>query len=297
MTNDGHDTNITFASAWERDTIAPLLNNDYFMNNTLILLTFDETETYTQPNKIFSILLGGAIPDSLKGTTDDTFYNHYSSISTISVNWGLPSLGRWDCEANVFELVASKTGYKNAVVDTANLYFNQSYPGPLSHSLYIPDWPVPETSAKCASGLGVLKSVQAAYANMAPTYNYTNVYPYDAPANNSNGGTPVTGSQVTGGQVPGTSSSSSHKHLSGGGIAGIAIGIVAFLALCVGAFLYRRRTQQGIPQPKQGQNGERWEKPELDGKSVQLTELADNDPVELPNNPATAVELPTAVHQ
>lgn len=197
MTNDGHDTNITFASLWERSAIGPLLNNSYFMNNTLILLTFDETETYTEGNKIFSILLGGAIPDDLKGTTDDTFYNHYSTISSVSVNWGLPSLGRWDCEANVFALVANKTGYKNAKVDTTNLYFNESYPGPLSDLLYVPQWPVPNTTATCASGMGVLDTVKSTYKNAAQSYNYTNVYPYDAAADNNNDGTPVTGGHAS----------------------------------------------------------------------------------------------------
>jgi acid phosphatase len=193
MTDDGHDTNITFAASWERNWITPLLNNSYFMDNTLILLTFDEIETYPEPNKVFSILLGGAIPDSLKGTTDDTFYNHYSTISSVSVNWGLPSLGRWDCEANVFALVANKTGYANAKVDTSNLFFNSSYPGPLSDTLYISEWPTPNTAAKCASGLGVLDTVKSAFANISESYNYTNVYPYDAAADNNAGGTPVTG--------------------------------------------------------------------------------------------------------
>jgi acid phosphatase len=98
MTNDGHDTNIAVASTWERGFFAPLLNNSYFMKDSLILLTFDENETYKKPNHIFAILLGGAIPENLKGTTDNTFYNHYSTIATVSQNWGLPSLGRWDCE-------------------------------------------------------------------------------------------------------------------------------------------------------------------------------------------------------
>src|SRR6201996_7230375 len=146
MTDDGHDTNVTFASTWERNWLNPLLNNTYFMNNTLILLTFDESETYTLQNKVFSILIGGAIPNNLKGTTDNTFYNHYSTIATVSANWGLPSLGRWDCQANVFELVAKKTGYKNYKVDTTNLFCNESYPGPLSDAEYIPTWPIPTTS-------------------------------------------------------------------------------------------------------------------------------------------------------
>ncbi len=86
------------------------MSNEYFWNNTLVLLTFDEDESYGIQNKMFSILVGGAIPANLKGTKDATFYNHYSTIATVSQNWGLPSLGRWDCHANVFEIVANKTG-------------------------------------------------------------------------------------------------------------------------------------------------------------------------------------------
>jgi len=188
MTDDGHDTNVTFASSWERRWLAPLMNNSYFMNNTLILLTFDETELYTVPNKPFAILLGGAIPAHLKGTKDNTFYNHYSAISTVSLNWGLPSLGRWDCAANVFQLVANKTGYTNYVVNTKNLYFNASYPGPLSDKKYDPTWPPPTTSQKCAGGKGVLPAIKALYSSMTPILNYSNPYPYDKAAGINTGG-------------------------------------------------------------------------------------------------------------
>lgn len=39
---------------------------------TLILLTFDETETYSVNNNIFTIALGGAVPAALVGTKDST---------------------------------------------------------------------------------------------------------------------------------------------------------------------------------------------------------------------------------
>lgn len=45
MTNDAHDTNITFASKWERPWVEKLLKNDYFMKDTLLLLTYDEDKT------------------------------------------------------------------------------------------------------------------------------------------------------------------------------------------------------------------------------------------------------------
>jgi acid phosphatase len=153
MSIDGHDTTVTFAGNWARN-----LNNSYFMNDTLIILTFDEDETYTDHNNVFTILLGGVIPTSLHNTTDNTFYNHYSTITSVELNWGLPSLGRWDCNANVLEIVANKTGYVNAIVNTTNLYFNSSYPGPVSDARYIPTWPAPDTTATCAAG-SILGSV------------------------------------------------------------------------------------------------------------------------------------------
>ncbi|KIW13110.1 hypothetical protein PV08_08297 [Exophiala spinifera] len=182
MTNDAHDTNITFAGSWLRTWMEPLLKNEYVMNNTVFLLTFDENDSYEISNKVFSVLIGGAIPDNLKGTTDSTFYNHYSSIASVSQNWGLPSLGRWDCHANVYDIVASKTGYKNAVVNINDLglYFNESYPGPFSDTQYVDAWPVPTNASTCANGKGVLPAVVQQINGRAPTFNYTNPYPYDA---------------------------------------------------------------------------------------------------------------------
>lgn len=99
MTSDGHDTSVTVAGEFMRGFVEPLLTNPNFMKNTLILITFDETETYTIRNNVFTILLGDALPSDLVGTTDDMYYNHYSGIATVESNWGLDSLGRWDVGA------------------------------------------------------------------------------------------------------------------------------------------------------------------------------------------------------
>ncbi|KAJ5757290.1 phosphoesterase-domain-containing protein [Penicillium nucicola] len=182
VTNDAHDTNITFGGKWERGYMANLLKNEYFMNNTMVLLTFDE-DGYVENNRVFSVLVGGAVPDHLKGTKDDTFYTHYSSIASVSANWGLPSLGRWDCGANLFEIVANKTGYVNYEVDTTNLLLNETYPGPAAIGWigkYSPVWPIPITDAKCSAGHGVLDSVKSQYGSLSPTYNYTSPFPIDA---------------------------------------------------------------------------------------------------------------------
>jgi hypothetical protein len=110
MTSDGHDTSATVAGKWCRSFLEPLLKDKNFMSNTLVLITWDENETYSQQNNILAILVGDAVPASLVGTTDKTFYNHYSELATVEANWDLPTLGRWDVGANVFKLVADKTG-------------------------------------------------------------------------------------------------------------------------------------------------------------------------------------------
>ncbi|KAL7953312.1 phosphoesterase family domain-containing protein [Trichoderma compactum] len=133
MTSDGHDTNVGVAGQWCRTFLEPLLNNKNFMDNTLVLLTWDESETYAQRNQILGILLGDAVPKHLVGTTDDNFYNHYSEIATVEANWNLHTLGRWDVGANVFDFVAKQTGDRLRKWPSTNAanshYWNASYAG------------------------------------------------------------------------------------------------------------------------------------------------------------------------
>src|SRR5204862_2383146 len=112
------------------------------------------------------VLIGDAVNSSLAGTTDNTFYTHYSQISTIEANWGLPHLGRGDVNpmmSNVFELVVNKTGYKNVVVADSDIpYYNQSEPGILNPKAYAPI-PTPNNTAPGAGGVGLLSSIASLY--------------------------------------------------------------------------------------------------------------------------------------
>lgn len=257
MTNDAHDTNITFASAWLRDFVSGLMDNDYFWNNTLLLLTFDESEHYSVQNRVFSILLGGAVPEDLIGTTDDTVYTHHSSIASVSANWGLPSLGRWDCGANIWEFVANKTGYTNWKIDPTKLLLNESLPGPLSakeYSQYRSSWPVPATDEKCSAGNGILPQVVQTYKGQKPTYNYTAPFPYDESAGldigvsySRDGITYVSGVNATTSTstttANGTSSSSpAHPSSSKGAAAGLTLpavgsGVMAVMIAALQGFI------------------------------------------------------------
>ncbi|KUL88482.1 hypothetical protein ZTR_05432 [Talaromyces verruculosus] len=255
MTNDAHDTNISFASVWERNFIEKLENYTDFWNESLILLTFDETGDYPIQNKVFSVLLGGAIPSDLVGTVDNTFYTHYSTLATVQANWGLPSLGRWDCGANIFQIVSNKTGYTNYQVDTTNLYMNSSFIGPLStntYSNYSSVWPVPATgNESCSAGHGILDSVKATWGALAPTYNYTSPFPFDTASHKDvnvpfsrNGTTWISGVNNTAlttktsnstGSTTGTSTSSSAGSTHTG--AASVNGVSGVLALAAGAVL------------------------------------------------------------
>ncbi|KAG8220160.1 phosphoesterase family-domain-containing protein [Butyriboletus roseoflavus] len=146
LRNDGHDTSVAFAAQWLQYWLVPLLQDPNFNTpRTLILLTFDENETASVNNQVYTLLLGGAIPQNLKNTTDNTFYTHYSTLSTVEANWNLGNLGRGDTNktlANVFDFVANVTGYKNNGLTNHSslplLNLTMTIPGPLNPQYYVP---------------------------------------------------------------------------------------------------------------------------------------------------------------
>ncbi|CZT04846.1 related to phosphate-repressible acid phosphatase precursor [Rhynchosporium graminicola] len=121
MTNDGHDSSVTVAGNFVRSFVEPLLSNPHFMKRTLVLISktnpfssprledladkfaaFDETESYSSDNKVFSLLLGDVVPASAHGTTSSSSYNHYSQMATVEQNWDLENLGLGDKDAAAF---------------------------------------------------------------------------------------------------------------------------------------------------------------------------------------------------
>ncbi|KAK6209460.1 hypothetical protein LQW54_006313 [Pestalotiopsis sp. IQ-011] len=176
MTSDGHDTDVSVAGTWTRNFLEPLLNDTRFMQNTLVLVTFDENESYTIQNQVLGILLGDAVPADLVGTTDDNYYNHYSEIATVSANWDLHTLGRFDVGANVFSVVADKTGDTirewSGDVPLANRYFNYSYAGHFNTDGGNSRYPGPQLGdCGLPHNRTVLPSITDAwYGNPAPVY-------------------------------------------------------------------------------------------------------------------------------
>lgn len=140
LIHDGHNTDIATSCNWTRSFVEPLLQNTYFNDNRLVYITWQaDTQHPTGRNQVAGILLGSAIPSQLVGTTDSSYYNHYSDLSTVEANWGLHHLGRWDVGANVWSFVASRTGdeirsWNEEIAGDSfeNYYWNQSYGGVFS---------------------------------------------------------------------------------------------------------------------------------------------------------------------
>jgi hypothetical protein len=167
QTSDGHDTSVSVAGKWCRDFLEPLINDkeSSFWSRTLVLITFDESETYPKSNRVFSLMLGDAVPEKLVGTTDKNWYNHYSELSTVEANWDLHTLGRFDVGANVFDFVGKKTGdhirhYTDATGNDPKIFYNSSYAGPLNENFEAAPYPVPNVNIESPrSGRTVLPSI------------------------------------------------------------------------------------------------------------------------------------------
>lgn len=181
MTSDGHDTSVTVAGEWTRNFLTPLLNDTRFMNNTLVLVTFDENSSYAIQNRVLAILLGDVIPAHLIGTTDANFYNHYSDIATVEANWDLNTLGRWDVGANVFSLVANKTGDVVREWDESTFgpldgrYYNQSYDGVFNDAPSFPVYPAPNLDIESPSGRKVSPAIKAKWVGSTSPDYYSDV--------------------------------------------------------------------------------------------------------------------------
>ncbi|KAE8268351.1 hypothetical protein A4X09_0g4000 [Tilletia walkeri] len=107
LKNDGHDTSTSYAGNWLKGFLSNYLSGIQ-NSNTLLHLVFDEAETYSAPNKIYSALLGGAVPSGNVGATDSTQYSHYSMLKTVENNWGLSSITSNDSGATAFAGLSPK---------------------------------------------------------------------------------------------------------------------------------------------------------------------------------------------
>lgn len=178
MMNNGRNTSLEHATKWAKDFIEPMLRGGV-KGRTLIVLTYDEAGDDEAPNKVMSLLLGASIPSNKKGTEDNTFYTHYSMLSTIEFNWQMPHLGRYDAGANIYQYVqdlGSKVLVPNRDPPNMGRVNNAaSYPGALnSNQDKKIAYPPPNLGLKGSSGLPILQHVGTVWG-----HKYKENTPYD----------------------------------------------------------------------------------------------------------------------
>ncbi|KAM0284538.1 hypothetical protein ACHAQH_001904 [Verticillium albo-atrum] len=165
LSNSGRNTSLTHATSWASSLIRPLLAPGTLKGRTLILLTYDEAADPLDPNRVTALLLGSAIPRSVRGTQDGTFYTHYSQLASLQFNWATPHLGRYDAGANMFQFLqdlGSKVLMPNRDPPNRDAVNNSaSYPGAYSSDpARVVDIPPPNLGLRGASGRGVLDHVR-----------------------------------------------------------------------------------------------------------------------------------------
>ena len=93
--NNGHDTGAEYADRWLAANMGPLLKDPRFIDDTLFILTFDESDSLFS-NEILTIFYGKGI---LPGSEAKAKYNLYDLLRTIEDAWGLGTLGIEDSRA------------------------------------------------------------------------------------------------------------------------------------------------------------------------------------------------------
>lgn len=92
LSDDGHDTGAAFASNWLQQNFDGLFNDGKFLNDTLVVVTFDESGK-SGGNHIYTVLLGGAVKP---GVTSNQPMNQVGLLATVEDEFNLGNLGRLD---------------------------------------------------------------------------------------------------------------------------------------------------------------------------------------------------------
>lgn len=95
LKNDGHNTGVAYANQWLAKKFGPLMKDAKFMNEMLLIITFDEASSH-KSNQIYTALYGDSV---IAGASSKKSYTHYSILKTIEAAWDLGSLNKEDAAA------------------------------------------------------------------------------------------------------------------------------------------------------------------------------------------------------
>ena len=93
--NDGHDTGVAYADSWYAQKFSKYFSNTQFMQDTVVITTFDESG-FSAKNQIYTSILGPAVRPGSYGDS----LTIPSLLKLIEDNWGLGNLGKQDVSSN-----------------------------------------------------------------------------------------------------------------------------------------------------------------------------------------------------
>ena len=96
--NDGHDTGVAYADKWYSKKFGPYISDAAFMENTVLISTFDESAGGSK-NQIYTSIFGPAV----KAGDYSTKFTIPSLLRLIEDNWDLGNLGKLDKTATPIE--------------------------------------------------------------------------------------------------------------------------------------------------------------------------------------------------
>lgn len=94
LNNDGHDTGVAYADKWYSKKFGPYVADAAFMENTILITTFDESAG-GPVNQIYTSIVGPAVRP---GAYADRL-TIPSLLKLMEDNWGLGNLGKKDATA------------------------------------------------------------------------------------------------------------------------------------------------------------------------------------------------------
>lgn len=95
LQNDGHDTDANFAGNWLAKNFAPIISNPSVAQDTLFVITFDESESFFS-NHIYTVLVGANV---IPGSRNNQNLNHTAILKLIEDQWGLGNLHQEDASS------------------------------------------------------------------------------------------------------------------------------------------------------------------------------------------------------
>ncbi len=97
MKNDGHDTSVAYAADWFQTRFEPLMADQRFMSDTLLIATYDESKLSSLKNHIYTVLLGDMV---VPGSKINEAINSFNLLRTVEEVLNLGDLGQNDASAD-----------------------------------------------------------------------------------------------------------------------------------------------------------------------------------------------------